>query len=137
MTGSPRKRVKQTEAAREQAEKEEAQRQYRVRNGVPLPGDVKATGKPFTPETARKAAVARKRKREENAQNPKDAQITVKDEAEAVKKLRALLKSVDERTAKDAAIKLLEYSKGRPAPQNDAPAKIVFESAYVNPDLAS
>lgn len=89
-------------------------------------------------EAAAKAVEARRRNAERRrAAAAEGAGLTPKDEQDAIKTLRKNLKSDDEKVSHAAAVKLLEYTKGRPTQKDDRPEKIVFESAYVNPDLAS
>lgn len=143
MAGRRTEAQKRADAEKLRKETEDSQRRWRIENGVALDSDFKGTAGSFTKENARanaaKAAEARKQKREQREQTDQeklDSLITEQDEAKAVRVLRKLMGSADEKVAQGAANKVLEYTKGRPTPKHDQPERIVFESAYVNPDLA-
>jgi hypothetical protein len=59
----------------------------------------------------------------------------VHDEERSLEVLRGLLGSPDERMRKDAAVKLLEYARGRPAQAQEEPrdVKLVFETVFAPP----
>src|SRR5262249_22080788 len=90
-------------------------------------------GKPFDRSRAREAGLRSAEVRRQRAQRRADGrgEVSADDEARSVDVLRGLLESVDERTRKDAAIKVLEYAKGRPkvAAEDEQPTKIIFETA--------
>lgn len=112
----------------------------------------KLSGGKFTSETAaeaaRKSAAVQARKRadearreeqeaEDLARRLEQATLTVKDEAEALERLRQLAKSDDEKVATAATVKLLEYTKGRPGTGGEqGPTAIVYRTAFIAPEEA-
>lgn len=120
MTGQPLKRQRQHDA---KVAKLEAERKRKAAPKPPTP----------TPEQSRAGGI----KSGEARRKPKN-EITPKDEAAALTVLRRNLKSTDEKVAHAAAVKIVEYTKGKPATgeteQQDT--RIIFESAFVDPELA-
>jgi hypothetical protein len=120
MAGTPVKRARRGAAA---AAERDAERKRRARTPPPAP----------TPEQARERA----EKAVEARRNAK-TEITERDEANALRVLRKNMRSNDEKIAHAAAVKIVEYKKGKPATgeQEQQDTRIIYESAFVDPDHA-
>lgn len=120
MAGTPRKRAK--------IEELEAK--------VPKPKPPRAaTGTPFDADRAREAAQASAEARRRRREVPQD-EITSIDEASAIAVLRKNMRSSDEKVAHAAALRVLEYTKGKPGGNSDEVTAVIFETHFISPPAA-
>jgi hypothetical protein len=97
-------------------------------------GSMPGKGKPFSPVTAREAArrshESRSRRKVEARAYEAEGDLTDADELTAIAVLRQQMRSPDERIAHAAALKVLEWRKGKPspAPPEKSDVRIVFET---------
>lgn len=132
-----KKKVEQAKRKERQARRERqleqllANKQHQRQRGI---GNVDHR---FTSASAREASARGRVLQAEKREAYERGVLTVEDEALAIQTLRKGLKDPDPRIRQASAIKLLEYTKGKPQPPPDGPSKIVFQTSFIHPDHAN